>query len=68
MYKIETTGQIENSYMNAIKVASQLNSKVIEVATGLVRWEPAATVSAKRMRAYSEGAQAHKAYELLKGK
>ncbi len=65
MYKIETTGQIENSYMNAIKIATKLDSKVIEVATGLVRWEPTAKVSAKRTNEYNERNQARKAYEEL---
>ncbi len=65
MYKIETTGQIENSYMNAIKIATKLDSKVIEVATGLVRWEPTAKVSVKRTNEYNERKQARKAYEEL---
>lgn len=65
MYKIEKTGQEEKSFMAAIKIASAIDSEVIEIKTGIVRWTPAPKVSAKRMRRYEEHKRAREAYEKL---
>lgn len=68
MYIIETTGEKVESFTSAIRIANELNSNVIESATGIVRWEPAPAVSKKAMRRYNERLSAYDAYNKLTGK
>lgn len=65
MYVIEITGETVKSFFKAIEIATELNSNVIEEATGLVRWRPLPEVSKKQMRTYQERLNARKAYEKM---
>jgi hypothetical protein len=66
MYEIKSTGQRFNSFLMAIEVAHSAGSEVIEVETGISRWQPAPKVSEKRMRKYHEQKAAFAAQESLK--
>lgn len=65
MYVIEITGETVKSFFKAIEIATELNSNVIEEATGLVRWQPLPEVSKKKMREYQGAVNARKAYEQM---
>lgn len=66
MYTIEKTGQKLTSFSQAVKIASEVGSKVID-NDGLVRWEPV-EITEKQRRAYREKLNARKAYEKLTGR
>ena len=65
MYTIEATNQTVKSYFKAVEIATELDCNVL--LNGNVKWEPAPKVSAKRNRDYTEGLQARKAYEKMRG-
>jgi hypothetical protein len=68
MYKVEATGEIKTSYFEAIRAAENLGCNVVMADTGAVRWRPAPTVSAKKMRIYKERLAAYQAQQLQGGK
>ncbi len=66
MYIIESTNQKEASYMKAVKIASEIGSKVIDENTGMVKWEPAPEITEKKIKRYRERKSAYDAYQELK--
>lgn len=51
-----------SSYVEAVKEAQDLNTVVILIATGQVKWKPLPPVSQKRMKRYLNQKAAHEAY------
>jgi len=54
------------SYFKAIAEGTKTNSDVLEIATGIVRWQPARKVSNKEIRDYNDGMSAYEAQEMQK--
>jgi hypothetical protein len=59
MYQVNET--TFNSFKAAVNFAIEANADVIEVATGLRRWTPAAKPSAAKLRRYQERKAAYEA-------
>ena len=60
MYTVN--GVEHKDYFAAIEDAKEKGAQVLDAGNGLVRWEPAPAVSAKKMRQYREQKAAHEAY------
>ena len=51
-----------DSFLKAVAYAKANKCEVIEVGTGIRRWQPAPPASAKKIREYNERVSAHQAY------
>ena len=65
MYQVKSTGQTFNSFLAAVAAGKAACSEVVEVATGVRRWAPAAPVASKAARHYRERLAARAAYEAM---
>lgn len=61
MYEVKLTGEKFGSFFAAVKVAQTIGSEVYEITTGIRRWAPASSVTAKQLRQYREGLSAYAA-------
>ena len=66
MYQVTKTGERFDSFMKAIAAGKVADSEVLEIATGLVRWNPAPKVTEKKMRIYRERLNAYAAQKAQK--
>ena len=65
-YEVKATGEVFVSFFEACKAGEAAKSEVYEVNTGIRRWYPAESVSAKNMRYYEERIAAYKAQQAKK--
>ena len=65
-YEVRKTGEVFKSFFEACKAGEASKSEVYEVNTGIRRWYPAESVSAKNMRYYEERMAAYKAQQSMK--
>lgn len=64
MYTVN--GEVFNSYMAAVKKATEVNADVIQADNGIRRWTPPAPVSKAKLRRYKDGMAAYDAQEKAK--